>query len=120
MIKRLKEYFFFKVRAFATGAAASIGYIFTSVVNKIFLYMSKSMGLSGTFLFYAGINLFGVIILYLILPETENRTLQEIEEHYAGIQNLKHKPKKDKLHIKEKWAASNPAVITDFDTESKL
>ncbi|KAF7996392.1 hypothetical protein HCN44_002024 [Aphidius gifuensis] len=114
------EVFPVKVRAFATGAAASIGYIFTSIVNKSFLDMSSGLGLSGTFLFYAGVNLFGLIILYFLLPETEGRTLQEIEEHYAGIQNLKYKPKNDKLSIKEKWAASNQAISTDIDAESKL
>lgn len=82
--------------------------------------MSSGFGLSGTFLFYAGVNLFGLITLYFLLPETEGRTLQEIEEHYAGIQNLKYRPKNDKLSIKEKWAASNPAITTDFDAESKL
>lgn len=114
------EVFPIKVRAFATGTAASIGYIFLSVVNKTFLDMTNGIGLYGTFLFYAGVNLFGVIIFYFILPETEGRTLQEIEEHYAGIQDLKYKPKNDRISIKEKWAASNSAIVTDIDAESKL
>ena len=81
--------------------------------------MKEGMDLSGTFLFYACINLAGIIILYFILPETEGRTLKEIEEHFAGIQNLKHRPKKEELGVKEKWAASNPTPIND-DIESKF
>lgn len=113
------EVFPVKVRSSATGAAGSMGYIFTSIANKVFLYMVGGMSLAGTFLFYAMINLVGGLLLYFILPETEGRTLKEIEEHYAGVQSLKHRPKKEELPFKEKWAATNPAVIYD-DNESKL
>lgn len=111
--------FFFKLRAGATGVAASIGYIFTSIANKTFLYMVKGMELSGTFLFYAAMNLVTGIILYFMLPETEGRTLREIEEHYAGINNLKNKKTEKALPNKEKWAASNPALVVD-DGETRL
>ncbi|XP_015115507.1 facilitated trehalose transporter Tret1 isoform X2 [Diachasma alloeum] len=113
------EVFPAKIRSSATGIAAAISYIFMSVINKIFLYMVNAMGLSGTFLFYAGMNLAGGIALYLSLPETEGRTLKEIEEHFAGIQSLKHRPKNDGLADKEKWATANPAMVLD-DVESKL
>lgn len=89
-----------------------------SIANKTFLYMKASMSLSGTLFFYALINFVGGIVLYYILPETEGRTLREIEEHYAGVQNLKNRPKKEELPFKEKWAATNPTVI--YDDESKL
>ncbi|XP_015186014.1 PREDICTED: facilitated trehalose transporter Tret1-like isoform X2 [Polistes dominula] len=112
------EVFPVKVRSSATGAVGSMGYIFMSIANKTFLYMKSGMTLSGTLLFYALINCIGGIILYYILPETEGRTLREIEEHYAGIQNLKDRPKKEELPFKEKWAATNPTVI--YDDESKL
>ncbi|XP_060829670.1 facilitated trehalose transporter Tret1-like [Bombus pascuorum] len=113
------EVFPVKVRSSATGMAGSIGYIFNSIANKVYLYMVNGMSLPGTFLFYTLINFAGGALLYFILPETEGRSLKEIEEHYAGIQSLKTRPKKEELAFKEKWAASNPAVIYD-DTESKL
>jgi len=56
----------------------------------------------------------------VILPETEGRTLREIEEHYAGIQNLKDRPRKEQQATKEKWAVTNPAIVYDENTESKL
>ncbi|XP_063979290.1 facilitated trehalose transporter Tret1-like isoform X2 [Diachasmimorpha longicaudata] len=113
------EVFPANIRSSATGIAAAVSYIFMSVVNKIFLYMVNALGLSGTFLFYAGMNLAGGIALYLSLPETEGRTLKEIEEHFAGIQSLHHRPKKDGFEDKEKWASANPAMVLD-DVESKL
>ncbi|XP_043515060.1 facilitated trehalose transporter Tret1-like [Frieseomelitta varia] len=113
------EVFPANVRSSATGIAGSIGYVFNSIANKVYLYMVDGMSMPGTFLFYSSINFAGGVLLYFILPETEGRSLKEIEEHYAGIQSLKSRPRKEELAFKEKWAASNPAVVYD-DTESKL
>ncbi|XP_011864673.1 PREDICTED: facilitated trehalose transporter Tret1 isoform X1 [Vollenhovia emeryi] len=114
------EVFPVKVRSSATGAAGMIAYIMASIANKTFLYMMNSMSLPGTFFFYSLINLLGLCLLYVILPETEGRTLREIEEHYAGIQNLKDRPGKEQQAAKEKWAVTNPAIVYDENTESKL
>jgi len=95
-------------------------YIIASIANKTFLYMMNSMSLPGTIFFYSLINLIGLCLLYVILPETEGRTLREIEEHYAGIQNLKDRPRKEQQVTKEKWAATNPAIVCDESVESKL
>nr|XP_033330310.1 facilitated trehalose transporter Tret1-like [Megalopta genalis] len=113
------EVFPVQVRSSGTGAAGSIGYIFTSIANKTFLYMMNGMTLVGTFFFYGLINILGGLVLYFVLPETEGRTLKEIEDHYLGVQSLKHKPKKESIAIKEKWAATNTVMVCD-DTESKL
>lgn len=113
------EVFPVKVRSSATGAAGMIAYIMASIANKTFLYMMNSMTLPGTFFFYSMINLSGLCLLYVILPETEGRTLREIEEHYAGVQNLKDRPRK-KQQAKEKWAVTNPAIVYDESIESKL
>ncbi|KYN29131.1 Facilitated trehalose transporter Tret1 [Trachymyrmex cornetzi] len=106
-----------QVRSSATGAAGMIAYIMASIANKTFLYMENSMSLPGTIFFYSMINLVGLCLLFAILPETEGRTLQEIEEHYAGIQNLKNRPRKEQKATKEKWAVENPAIVHDESTE---
>lgn len=78
------------------------------------------MTLPGTFLFYGIINVIGGATLYFILPETEGRTLMEIENHFAGIKSLNDKPDKVKMMAeKEKWAATNPIPVRD-DIESRL
>lgn len=46
--------------------------------------MLATMTLPGTFWFYSSVSLIGCVILYFALPETEGRTLIEIEEHFAG------------------------------------
>ncbi|KAK0075714.1 hypothetical protein PV326_011341, partial [Microctonus aethiopoides] len=107
------------VRSAASGACAAISYVFASIANKIFLYMVDGMELSGTFLFYAGINFIGGVVLFYLLPETEGRTLKEIEDHYAGIQSLKTKSQTKKMEMKEKWAVSNPGLVND-DIETKI
>ncbi|XP_001599893.2 facilitated trehalose transporter Tret1 isoform X2 [Nasonia vitripennis] len=108
-----------EVRSVATGSAGSIGYIFSSIANKLFLYMKYGMTLPGTFLFYASMNFVGVVGLYFMLPETEGRTLKEIEEHFAGVQRLEDRPKKANIVFKEKWAVANPQPVRD-DLESRL
>ncbi|XP_020277859.1 facilitated trehalose transporter Tret1-like isoform X2 [Pseudomyrmex gracilis] len=114
------EVFPAKVRSSATGTAGMTNYILTSISNKIFFYMINGMTLSGTFFFYSLISFAGLCYLYFMLPETEGRTLREIEEHYAGIQNLKNRPRREKHAIKEKWAATNPTIVHDENVESKL
>ncbi|XP_043483051.1 facilitated trehalose transporter Tret1 [Leptopilina heterotoma] len=113
------EVFSSQVRGTATGIAGSLYYIFGAIANLVFEPMTTWITLPGTFVFNTCINLVGVITLYFIMPETEGRTLKEIEEHYLGIQKLKHRPTKEKIASKEKWAATNPQPIND-DLESKI
>lgn len=54
--------------------------------------MLATLSLPGTFFFYAGVALIGTIILYFVLPETEGRSLTEIEEHFSGGVPLNAKP----------------------------
>jgi len=109
-----------QVRSTATGASGMVGYILLSIANKTFLYMMNGISLSGTFIFNALVNLAGLCFLYWMLPETEGRTLREVEEHFAGIQNLKDRPRKEQHVTKEKWAAANPAIVHDESIESRL
>lgn len=45
--------------------------------------MLATMTMPGTFWFYSAVALIGAIILYFVLPETEGRTLVEIERHFV-------------------------------------
>jgi hypothetical protein len=83
--------------------------MFGFLVNKLFFTMVKSLTLPGTFVFYSCISLIGCLMLFVLLPgksmkvsialnnitylfvfilETENRTLQEIEDHFSGKKSL--------------------------------
>ncbi|XP_046420999.1 facilitated trehalose transporter Tret1-like [Neodiprion fabricii] len=113
------EVFSSQVRSVAAGAVSAFGYACGFVVNKVYLYMKNGMTLAGTFWFYSAVGFVGAIVIYFILPETEGRTLREIQEHYAGTHDLKTRPRKEDLPIKEKWTVSNPIPVVD-DVESKL
>ncbi|XP_022837579.1 facilitated trehalose transporter Tret1-like [Spodoptera litura] len=52
------------------------------VTVKPFLYVVGSLGLTVTFFLFASSCLFCTIIIWIYVPETKNRTLQEIEDYY--------------------------------------
>ncbi|XP_031636749.1 facilitated trehalose transporter Tret1 isoform X2 [Contarinia nasturtii] len=79
------------VRSASSGLSGGIGYIFAFLSNKLFLQMVSTLTLSGTFWFYSAVAFIGCIILYFTLPETENRSLLEIEEHFLGKKSLSDK-----------------------------
>ncbi|XP_001601078.1 facilitated trehalose transporter Tret1 [Nasonia vitripennis] len=77
------------VRSVANGLVSSTCNVYSAIASKVFLYMIRDMTMAGTFLFFAMVNVMGLIVLYFILPETEGRTLKEIEDHYAGVCKFK-------------------------------
>lgn len=77
-----------ETRAAGSGLAACTGYIFGFIVNKVFLWMVFELSLPGTFWFYSSIGVLGVIVFYFLLPETEGKPLDEIEDHFKGIVKL--------------------------------
>lgn len=76
------------VRSGASGISGGTGYIFGFLANKLFLRMLATMTLPGTFWFYSAVALVGAVVLYFVLPETEGRTLLEIEQHFSGGKKL--------------------------------
>ncbi|CAG9802981.1 unnamed protein product [Chironomus riparius] len=82
------EIFPAKIRGVASGLSGGTGYIFGFLANKLFLSMITLFSLSGTFIIYSCVSFIGCTILFFFLPETENRTLQEIENHFAGKTKL--------------------------------
>lgn len=98
------------VRSVANGLVSSTCNIYSAIASKVFLYMIEGMTMAGTFLFFTIINILGLIVLYFILPETEGRSLKEIEEHYAGISNLKGVSKPmDQTAVEERSDVNNGA-----------
>lgn len=82
------EVFPASVRSGASGISSGTGYMFGFLANKLFLRMLATMTLPGTFWFYSAVALVGAVVLYFILPETEGRTLLEIEQHFSGGKQL--------------------------------
>lgn len=77
------------IRSGASGISGGTGYAFAFLANKLFLKMLATLTLPGTFYFYSAVAFVGATILYFVLPETEGRSLTEIEEHFSGGLTLK-------------------------------
>lgn len=76
------------IRGGASGLSGGTGYIFGFLSNKLFLKLLATLTLPGTFWMYSGVSLCGALVLYFILPETEGRSLVDIEEHFTGGRTL--------------------------------
>ncbi|XP_031636109.1 facilitated trehalose transporter Tret1-like [Contarinia nasturtii] len=79
----LSELFPFKSRGMASGVAAATNYAFGFFTKKTYYNLETTLSLPGASLLYTIICLFGLILTYNILPETENRSLEDIELHFS-------------------------------------
>lgn len=77
------EVFPVSVRSGGSGMSSGIGYLFGFFANKLFLGMVANLTLPGTFWIYSFVALGGCAILYFTLPETEGKTLLEIEAYFV-------------------------------------
>ncbi|XP_014205635.1 facilitated trehalose transporter Tret1-like [Copidosoma floridanum] len=77
------EVFSIHMTNLGTGASVALYNVFTWLNNKTYLNIVEGVGISGTFLFTALINIFGCVVLYVVLPETEGKALKEIQEHFS-------------------------------------
>ncbi|XP_013165963.1 PREDICTED: facilitated trehalose transporter Tret1-like [Papilio xuthus] len=84
----LSEVFPFRSRGMATGLAAAFNYVIVFLATKTNYNLEASFHISGTFAIYAIITFIGTMYLYLYLPETENKSLAEIEAYYKGNQKI--------------------------------
>uniref|UniRef100_A0A182PHI4 Major facilitator superfamily (MFS) profile domain-containing protein n=1 Tax=Anopheles epiroticus TaxID=199890 RepID=A0A182PHI4_9DIPT len=76
------EVFPVATRGLGSGLTSSFNFVCFFAVIKTGPTLFATVGINGTFLVYGVISLLGTLLLYVILPETKNRTLQEIEEQF--------------------------------------
>jgi facilitated trehalose transporter len=70
-------------RGLSSGLTSCFNFICFFIVVKTFVQLSGELETFGVFMGYALIALAGTLVLYLILPETKNRTLQQIEDGFS-------------------------------------
>ncbi|XP_075984583.1 facilitated trehalose transporter Tret1-like [Anticarsia gemmatalis] len=80
----LGEVFPFRSRATSQGIAAAWNYIVTFVGAKTLIDLETNFKLTGVFATYAAFGYIGTLYLYLYMPETEGKTLPEVESFYHG------------------------------------
>lgn len=76
------ELFPLSVRGYGSGIASSTAFLSLFAVVKFCPFMFDTIGSSATFLVYGTIALGETIFLFLVLPETRNKTLQEVEDMF--------------------------------------
>lgn len=71
-----------KLRSFALIVISMSGDILMFVVLKVYPSLSKAFKLHGTFLFFAISTVICLVFLYFYLPETKDKTMQEIRDTF--------------------------------------
>lgn len=74
----------FRGRSQASGMAAAASYLLSFSATKSFLWLKHALGLHNLFGLYGTISAFGFIFLYFFMPETEGKSLEEIEKSYKS------------------------------------
>ncbi|TEB24574.1 hypothetical protein FA13DRAFT_1305986 [Coprinellus micaceus] len=63
--------------------AVATCFFWASVISLAFPRMLSSMGSVGAFGFYAGMNVLALIMIFFLMPETKQRTLEELDYVFA-------------------------------------
>lgn len=90
-----------KLRSFALIMISMSGNILMFTVLKIYPSLSKAFKLHGTFLFFAISTVICLAILYFYLPETKDKTMQEIRDSFREIPRSLDIKNKEKLFVTE-------------------
>jgi MFS family permease len=73
------EIFPLRVRGKAMGLALLINWGSNFIISLTFLPLLESIGEAATFWLYGGLNVIYLLFAFFFIPETKNRTLEEIE-----------------------------------------
>lgn len=104
----------FRTRGTATGLTAAINYFLIFVATKTYYNLETTLSMPGFSLLNCIIIAIGIIVMFNILPETENRSLEDIEIHFSDktkkITNYKIE-KLDLYHKNNNETKSNSNVM---------
>ncbi|XP_050427896.1 facilitated trehalose transporter Tret1-like isoform X2 [Adelges cooleyi] len=78
----ISEVFPTRGRGVASGISAASFYVIAFFVSKTWLNLEHLIGLHGCLAVYGVLASFGIVFIYFCLPETENKTLAEIETYF--------------------------------------
>jgi len=71
-----------KVRGKALALALFANSMAAFILSSTFLYITNGLGMSGTYLLFAGFTIIYLLVAIFMLPETKNKTLEEIQIFY--------------------------------------
>jgi sugar porter (SP) family MFS transporter len=79
----ISEIYPLKVRGKAMTIATFVNWVFNYLVSLTFLDLIASLGSSGTFALYAAISAIGFWFVLQFIPETKDKSLEEIEAEFT-------------------------------------
>ncbi|XP_015377505.1 PREDICTED: putative metabolite transport protein YwtG [Diuraphis noxia] len=82
------EIFPMKSKNVGAGISSATYFILSFLMTKFYLDLEVITGFYNTFVSFGALGLIGLVYLYFQLPETENKTLNEISEHFK-CKNMK-------------------------------
>jgi len=108
--------------------AVCVNTVFAGVLGLTFPAMEGAMGDVGAFAFYAGLNLVAWVMIFFLVPETKQLTLEELDQifsiptaHMARHQTTLWLPYIIKRHVfRQKNAPRPPALIGSDASDSKV
>lgn len=77
------------VRSVATGITAASSSVVNFIATKTYINLTSWFGLHGTLFIYTAVSFLGFFYIYFYVPETEDRTLQEIMDFFADNQSAR-------------------------------
>ncbi len=80
----IAEIFPNRVRGLGVAASVSTLWAASFVLTYTFPLITAAVGIAGAFLAYSGICFVGAVLVFLAVPETKGRALEEIEALFAG------------------------------------
>lgn len=63
--------------------AVATNNFYAAILGLTFPYMLQAFTAQGAFGFYAGLNIIALVLIFLFLPETKERTLEELDYVFA-------------------------------------
>lgn len=54
------------------------------VITLTFTSLTSTLGLAGTFWLFSGLSILGTVFVFLVIPETKGKSLNEIQKMLAG------------------------------------
>lgn len=80
----IAEIFPQRLRGLGSGISIFFLWIINGIIGFAFPILLSSVGLSATFFVFVALGLLGIGFVYKFMPETNGRTLEELEEHFRS------------------------------------
>ena len=79
------EIFPLKLRAQGASVGVIVNRVTSGVITMTFLSLTKAITIGGAFFLYAGIAAISLVFFYVVFPETQGKTLEDMEGLFGNL-----------------------------------